>query len=793
MPLIRNKHQPYFPDPDSPNNFNCGSERYCHPFNGDDTFMTQFYQTPCNDNEVIDPEFDDYTLSSELLANPDFDDATLNLWYSGASPLSTTLGVIINGWTGANPNRVEHALPLGFSLNQTGLGFIFGEQYQITVDFDRSAGSIELVLGNGAEENSSGALSTSGTYTFDLVYTDTINDIFQIRPTSTFIGYINSVSVKQKIFDYWATNSSWQLAEGLACHIEGTTGDLKDTSPNYIDANGYYVASFTLSDYVQGSINFYISDILVGTINQNGTFTYYATPTLAGTIKFEPSIDFIGCISNPSCYELRNDYTAFIVDENGTEFDISDYIEYFEQYVTIKFDFVSVGNYELPNGCYYVKLYDQCIITSDNLVFNGDFVDGYSNWTRNNATSQYDVTGDEMKFIFSPFTIGGTDFVTNGDFSSGSAWVINAGWSIAGAKAIHTPGNTGTLFQTMTLPAPPLPATSYNYWVTFTVTNWTAGTITLKLGNAVNGTTYTWKGNDTFLQIYNPRQSGSVDITFTPSITFDGEIDNVACVVTNHSAFPFITNTNQPLITPGTYDTGWEIIGSSDPKISVKAQLNSSPSFINYQTAIGTYSFTQTYGLNGGTVGVVANFGKTSVDYVQTNYIVGYIIVDNVSLTKIEPFDATYETECLSVNLNGWDKTKMIVAWCDQPSFGFEFANTGFKLQQRALIRSINPSYPKEKSIQRMGNGDARIVYSEIEKFWEVHTDFASETFHDAMVVQLDCDHLQIGDTQGDGKEYISSADEYTPNWQGDGTYSLATATFELRIKEKGQIFNRHI
>ncbi len=135
----------------------------------------------------------------------------------------------------------------------------------------------------------------------------------------------------------------------------------------------------------------------------------------------------------------------------------------------------------------------------------------------------------------------------------------------------------------------------------------------------------------------------------------------------------------------------------------------------------------------------------------------------------------------------------MVVAWCDQPSFGFEFANTGFKLQQRALIRSINPSYPKQKSIQQMGNGNARVVYSEIEKYWEVHTDFASETFHDCMAVQLDCDHLQIGDTQGNGKEYIANADEYSPSWQGDGTYSLATATFELRIKEKGQIYNRHI
>lgn len=794
MPLIHNKHQPFFPDPDSPNNYNCGTERYCHPFNSGDTFMTQFYQTPCNDNEIIDPEFDDYTLGSEVVSNGDFLSASLNLWNSGATPLSTTLGVLVNGWTGANPTRVEHISGYTDSLNQTSLGFVVGEAYQITIEFTRTSGSIEVVLGDGAEENSSGALEVGGTYTFNLMYLDNFNDIVQVRPTTDFVGYVNSISVKQITYDYWVANGSWTFDGGFACHIEGTIGDLKDTAPNYIDANGYYVASLTLSSYVQGSIDFYVSDILVGTISANGTYTYYATPLASGTIKIEPSIDFIGCISQPSCYELRNDYTAFIVDDNGTEFDVSNYIEYYEQYVTLKFDFATVGNYELPTGCYNVKMYDQCVIESDNLVSNGDFANGFTDWSKNNSNSQYAIIGDQLELIFNPFGIGDFDYITNGDFASGSTgWTLGSGWSIVSNKARHTPGSTDTLYQTFSIPTPPLPALGYNYYIGFTISNWTTGTLSVKLGNAPTGTTHTWKGNDRFIQFYQPKQGGTVDITFTPSSTFDGDIDDIKMVLTNHSAFPILKQDNIATITPGTYQTEFEIGASTDGNISARAYLNGGIPIPNYQSAFSTYSYSQTYTLNGGSYYIVANFSKTDPNFIQLNYIEGSIVIDNVSLKKIEPFEATYETECLSYNENGWDKTKMVVAWCDQPSFGFEFANTGFKLQQRALIRSINPSYPNQKSIQQMGSGNARMVYAELEKYWEVHTDFASETFHDAMAVQLSCDHLQIGDTQGNGKEYITNGDEYSPSWQGDGTYSLATATFQVRIKEKGQIFNRHI
>jgi uncharacterized protein YkuJ len=752
--------------------------------------MTQFYQTPCNDNEILDPEFDDYSLGAELTDNGDFISTSLNQWNSGATPLSTTLGVLVNGWTGANPTRVEHISGYTDSLNQTSLGFVVGEAYQITIEFTRTSGSIEVVLGDGVEETKSGALEVGGTYTFNLMYLDNFNDIVQVRPTTDFVGYVNSISVKQINYDYWVANGSWTFDNGFACHIEGTIGDLVDTAPNYIDAGGYYVASITVSSYVQGSINLFVSDILVGIIFANGTYTYYAFPSLNGTMKVEASSDFIGCISLPSVYELRDDYTAFIIDENGNQYDVSNYIEYYEQYVTLKFDFATVGNYELPSGCYSVKMYDQCIIQSDNLVWNGDFVDGFTDWYKNNGNAPYSITGDELTITFDPFSYGSTNFITNGDFSSGTTgWTFGTGWSLVSGKARHTPGNTATLSQTLTLPTPPLPAVGYNYFVKFTISNHTIGTVNIGLGTGSK----VYGGNDDFIIFLPSGASGNVNLTITPSSNFDGDIDDFGVIIVNLSSSILLNNKIQPLITPGTYQVEWDIISSTLSNIRTRAVLVAAQGNVPLQNTAGSYSYTQTYTQNGSYVQILADFTKTNSFSSNVYGTKGSITVDNISLKKIEPFEATYETECLSYNENGWDKTKMIVAWCDQPSFGFEFANTGFKLQQRALIRSINPTYPNQKNIQQMGSGNARMVYAEIEKYWELHTDFASETFHDAMAVQLSCDHLQIGDTQGNGKEYITNGDEYIPSWQGDGTYSLATATFEVRIKEKGQIFNRHI
>ena len=780
MPLLRNKFQPYFPDPDAPNNYQCGSEQYCHPVTVGDTVWSQFYQTPCNESEIADPEFDDYALGSELITNGTFNVDPVATW--SYDPEWT--------WDAGN-TEMDCLNGSGALLEQSSLSLTAGLVYRISFDTVITNGEFVVLFGYGDPlQTQTPAITTSGTYEFDLQFNATGFETITFFTANNFTGSVTNVSVKVINFAKWDYNDSWILSDGQACHIPGQIGDLEETVANYLDAGSYYKLEVTVSSRTAGSVTVNISDVNTGAITTNGVFTFWNTPTLAGVVSISATSDFDGCITGLAIYKLRNDYSAELIDSNGTEYDVSDAFSYYQDYVTLGFQF---QDYELADDCYTLNVYDQCVITSDNLIINGDFFDGLNNWTLNLGASRYNIVADQLEMNFNPFGIGATDYVTNGDFSSGASWTINSGWSVAGGKAIHTPGNTGTLFQTLTLPAPPPPIVAYNYHVIFTVTNWTAGTISLKLGTSPTGTSYTWKGNDTFLQYYKPNQSGSVDLIFTPSSNFDGEIDDVKCVIKTQSEYPFLTQTGIANATPGTYQVEWEITASSDPGIRVKAYLNSATPTPPYQTAVGVHSYTQSYNQTGGVLTILPQFGKNSVDYPQINFIPGTIRVDNISLTKIEPFEATYASECLKYDSNGFARSKMIVGYCDQPSFGFEFTQTGFRLQQRAEIRSIAPTYPKATTVMKSGTGNARVAYSEVEKYWQLHTNFASETFHDAMAAIISCDHFQIGDTEGSGVEYVSEPEDYTPNWQGDGSYSLATAVINLRVKEKGQQFNRHI
>ncbi len=104
----------------------------------------------------------------------------------------------------------------------------------------------------------------------------------------------------------------------------------------------------------------------------------------------------------------------------------------------------------------------------------------------------------------------------------------------------------------------------------------------------------------------------------------------------------------------------------------------------------------------------------------------------------------------------------------------------------------MSPQYPGTTNIAKFGSGDARLTYSDQEKYWIFATDWIDESAHDALSIQLKkCNHLQIGIDVANFKEYISDGDEYTVPWRGEGDYNLMETQVRLRIKSGGQIFNR--
>jgi len=394
MPLLLNKHQPYFPDIDSPNNYICGSEKYCFPIQTGDRVSTQFYQTPCNNNNLItDANFQTYTLGGNIIVNGGF---------TGGSA-GWTLGTT---WTYGGDKITNTPTPPTISpTTQSNASIISCGQFKISITMTTTAGYIRIRFGAFGSYTYSPILQTSGTIEFNMVNISLFN-VIDILPSADFNGSVDSIYAYPITYTHWDNNCRWVInLDGSVDAITGATGlgsILENTTDTY-SANSYYQLKFRVTNYIDGTLTGNISDATTTNVSADGDYVFYLTPTVNGTLFFDRSATFQGTISNIEVYELKKNYGLELVDQDGFITDVSDSITYFNEFVTIDFAF---ENYDLIDGCYNLTIYDECILTSDNIVIDPSFDDGYTYWSRNNAVVQYDNTGNQMKLIFDPFSNG---------------------------------------------------------------------------------------------------------------------------------------------------------------------------------------------------------------------------------------------------------------------------------------------------------------------------------------------------------------------------------------------------
>jgi hypothetical protein len=115
----------------------------------------------------------------------------------------------------------------------------------------------------------------------------------------------------------------------------------------------------------------------------------------------------------------------------------------------------------------------------------------------------------------------GSELLTNGTFDSDlSSWTAGANWAWEGSgTAEHTSGSTETIKQGVSL------TNTEIYQVQFTTSGRTAGTLTLTFG-ALAGSEIA-SGNATYTASFQATSTTSFDLTFTPTSTWDGKIDNI--------------------------------------------------------------------------------------------------------------------------------------------------------------------------------------------------------------------------------------------------------------------------
>ena len=117
----------------------------------------------------------------------------------------------------------------------------------------------------------------------------------------------------------------------------------------------------------------------------------------------------------------------------------------------------------------------------------------------------------------------GPELVTNGDFATDSDWSLKSGSNISGGS-LNFDG-TQTSIRTINQSITSLDLTKI-YKVTFTISNYTAGRVKVKISNNAQGTNKT--ANGTYVEYLSGMTSTTLSIT--ASNGFAGSIDNVSVV-----------------------------------------------------------------------------------------------------------------------------------------------------------------------------------------------------------------------------------------------------------------------
>jgi hypothetical protein len=644
MPLLLEPNQPYFPDPNLIMPRSCDGV-YQFLLQPGDEFKAQFYQTPCNANAVSDPNFADITQGSELIVNGDWVSDPVGAW---------TYDVGLVHWA-YNPAEIINTFTQP-SVLTAGLSY----QLEFTISGLTSGNFLYIFLGS---TNQTIFISQNGDYSLILLAGSDNTDL-AFQAVSVNFLFLSGISLKEYSFSGWDLNGNWQINDGVACAVGGTTGALQESVSNYILSGEYWQLTFTVSGMTQGTVTPYLANMAGTAISSNGTYTIYKTAGADGVVKFVPSANFDGCISLPDARKLKNDYEATLY-LNEDSYDISSYFEYYNQYVTLNYN---PDDDDLPYGCFTVEILDSCTVQFDEVVSNGEFAGGAGNvvpdWTKNNDATMYNFDGINCKFIRS---------------SSGQT-------------------------------------------------------------NA-----------------------------------------------------PILKNVQNVNLVAGNYEIEFEIISNTDT-LGIGATIGLDGAYFGaYFTTVGVHTFTISgYDPNNPLISPinlqrVLVVGKFNVDGAPHT---GEIVVDNVSVRRVAPFDATYTSETVNYRAEHTGSV-LIQAYSDQDAYGLEFENTGFVLQQRMLAVTWGAVQDKNKNVSTSGSGNRRLNYSESMKVYQFTTEWLSDTAHSCFSAQLDMDHLLIGTNIANLKEYVANPDSYTPEWRED--YNLATTTVQLTVKDGAEKYNRHV
>jgi len=371
--------------------------------------------------------------------------------------------------------------------------------------------------------------TSDGTYTEYFSHdSDTI--ALRFRASSDFEGSIDDITIKQVGQD-WVFSTNWIIEDGKAV-CDGTNSPLDQYSVTTVGKT--YKVQLTVSDMTTSSVNVRLgtsSSDTIGSITDNGTYTFYGTVASNTTLRVRSSGGFDGSVTNISVKEVLQDWevkdygavsaSAVITPEDGgVKLEKTSNDDWRSSFLVQSMSYTVGSKYKatfsLKNGnisgtpnLYLRSGYD---ISSQNRAnirtLTNDWVEhtyyfeadsnsddisiGNANWQNAGAGEYFYIDNFSVKEItdatdlprlnYDDITWQDTlsdELITNGGFDTDSNWNKGTGWSISDGKAVVTSGSDGsTLSQDVSV-------VGKTNKVTFTISDYTgSGFVRLRTGDA---------------------------------------------------------------------------------------------------------------------------------------------------------------------------------------------------------------------------------------------------------------------------------------------------------------------
>lgn len=356
---------------------NCDPD--CMLVQENDFIYAQVKMNPCGDDFICGQP----TLGSELVENGLFDGDTG--WQEAG-----------NNWTIAGGTACYTLADGAGVLYQTIAGLTAGAIYQLTFTISNYvAGTLTPFLWG----NTGAAVSANGTYTQLITLTLSANNFLDFVDNA-WNGCITDISLRLTPFDCWDTSFTgddpFLFTEEAVC-MTGTGNLFTDTLAN---TPGYYVATFTISNYVSGTllVKGACTDTWVGgPFTSNGEKFAYGVFAGPGVLCFEFT-NFSGCISDIHLHRLY--VPQFVIEntETGTQYlTLNDgaFLNFTEDRVTVKFQPIEFLFYD----CYKLCIIDTCVLAGPtNKVTNGTFDSDLADWSAGSGWAWDATNGGEALF-----------------------------------------------------------------------------------------------------------------------------------------------------------------------------------------------------------------------------------------------------------------------------------------------------------------------------------------------------------------------------------------------------------